>query len=175
MSTEDRRKEQKRAANKRRQEDPVRGPKLKEWFREHRMKKWREDPVYRENHRKQQRDAARKRAESNPEAWSEFTHGRHLRHTYSLSPADYRSMLEAQCGLCAICNQPERTTAKGKPRRMSVDHCHDTGRVRGLLCNSCNRGLGNLGDSVENLRRATKYLEGGDDLFWDAEPLRLVS
>ena len=55
-------------------------------------------------------------------------------------------------GLCHLC--------KARPG-VSIDHNHDTGRVRGLLCQGCNSALGVLGDSVEGLQRAIKYLAGG--------------
>lgn len=48
---------------------------------------------------------------------------------------------------------------QGKTAKMAIDHCHDTGAVRGLLCGNCNTGLGLLGDTVESLERAIKYLK----------------
>jgi hypothetical protein len=70
---------------------------------------------------------------------------------YGLTEQTYEQMLLAQCGLCAICSQPCE-------RRLSVDHDHDTGRVRGLLCSGCNLGLGNFRDNPDFLARAIKYL-----------------
>ena len=63
-------------------------------------------------------------------------------------------MLDEQGGGCAICQK----TPEENGRRLAVDHNHTTGDVRGLLCTQCNVGLGNLGDSVERLRSAIRYL-----------------
>lgn len=69
---------------------------------------------------------------------------------------EYVSLLNAQDGKCAIC----RTTDwRGHQKVPRVDHCHITGRVRGLLCNSCNIGLGHFSDSVELLEAALRYLK----------------
>ncbi len=78
---------------------------------------------------------------------------------YGITIADWHRMFDAQGGVCAICRRPETTGQYGKPSRLSVDHCHETGRVRGLLCRSCNRGIGNLSDDPLRLRSAAEYLE----------------
>ncbi len=72
----------------------------------------------------------------------------------SFTYADYGRMREQQAGRCLIC--PELP-----PKRLVPDHDHKTGRVRGLLCDSCNKGLGCFRDSVASLQRAITYLEGG--------------
>lgn len=74
-----------------------------------------------------------------------------LRYKYGLTEAEVDEMREAQRGGCAICGEQER--------ELVIDHAHDSGKVRGLLCGVCNRGLGMLGDDVEGLRRALAYLE----------------
>ena len=71
--------------------------------------------------------------------------------SYGLSLQDYRAMLERQGKVCGICKTP------GKP--LCVDHCHATGKVRGLLCRDCNLGLGNYKDNPVFTRAATAYLE----------------
>jgi hypothetical protein len=71
--------------------------------------------------------------------------------SYGLSLQDYRAMLERQGNICGICKTP------GKP--LCVDHCHATGKVRGLLCRDCNLGLGNYKDNPVFTRAATAYLE----------------
>lgn len=78
-----------------------------------------------------------------------------LKSTYGLTLEDFDRMLAAQGGACAIC----KTCVPGGPGRFSVDHCHTTGRVRGLLCNNCNRGIGGLKDDANLLRAAIAYLE----------------
>jgi hypothetical protein len=77
---------------------------------------------------------------------------------YGLTVAEYDAMLRAQGGVCAICNRPERVERNGKVMRMPVDHDHATGAVRGLLCHSCNRAIGLLGDDAALMRRAISYL-----------------
>lgn len=83
-----------------------------------------------------------------------------LKKMYGITLGDYEKLLDKQKGLCAICKQPERSVDKdGGPRRMPVDHCHQTGKIRGLLCTSCNRALGLFKDSPQNLKNAIEYLE----------------
>lgn len=77
-----------------------------------------------------------------------------IKKTYGLTPYKYKKMFEDQQGLCAIC----RGTTKYK---LNVDHDHITGKVRALLCNSCNQGLGYLQESPELLTTAINYLK-----FW---------
>lgn len=71
---------------------------------------------------------------------------------YGLTPEAYTEMLERQEGVCAVCRKPP-----GR-RRLNVDHNHATGAVRGLLCPSCNRGIGLLGDDLDRLMDAVAYL-----------------
>ena len=67
---------------------------------------------------------------------------------------EYEQLKERQQGVCAICGRPP--VAK---QRLSVDHCHVTGQVRGLLCDPCNTALGLLGDDPERLLAAARYLK----------------
>lgn len=76
---------------------------------------------------------------------------------YGLKPGEYDRMLEQQGGGCAICKNP-----CARERRLSVDHCHSTGRVRGLLCQNCNAAIGMLKEDVALFFRAVEYLSGGD-------------
>lgn len=73
---------------------------------------------------------------------------------YGIDAAAYDEMLRGQNGVCAIC-----LTATPGGRFFCVDHCHRTGRVRGLLCTHCNHGLGKFADSTANLERAINYLK----------------
>lgn len=61
---------------------------------------------------------------------------------FNLTPKDYDKMLESQNNVCLICGNAETRTRKGKPTRLSIDHCHISGKVRGLLCSNCNSKLG---------------------------------
>lgn len=83
-----------------------------------------------------------------------------LKKHFGVTLTQYEKLFADQNGVCAICSQPEKSkAADGGPRAMPVDHCHVTGRVRGLLCTACNRGLGMFGDSEESLFAAIKYLQ----------------
>lgn len=79
--------------------------------------------------------------------------GADRRYSYGLNPEQYKAMVEAQGGRCAICDHPP---ADGVLR---VDHCHTTGEIRGLLCRHCNLALGNMRDDISRLRKAISYLE----------------
>jgi len=77
---------------------------------------------------------------------------------YGMTVEDYEIMLEKQDHKCAICGTHEDNQA----RSMAVDHSHKTGLVRGLLCFPCNSGMGSLGDSIDNLKKAITYLEAAE-------------
>ena len=76
-----------------------------------------------------------------------------LRSKYGLTLEAYDALVEAQGSACAICG------SKACKRALHVDHDHGTGKVRGLLCNTCNRCLGLLKDDATVLRSAIAYLE----------------
>lgn len=84
-----------------------------------------------------------------------------LKDTFGITLEEYKVMLEKQSGLCSICLKPETYLDKrnGKIRSLSVDHNHATNKVRGLLCRSCNVGIGQFGDNIEVMKNAIKYLE----------------
>lgn len=89
----------------------------------------------------------------------DFIRGKNLKARFNLSINDYNKLFLKQRGVCAICKNPEVIKdVKGEVKWLSVDHNHDTGDIRGLLCNACNTGLGKLGDSVDILKNAIKYL-----------------
>jgi len=90
-----------------------------------------------------------------------------LMRNYGLSMTDYAQMFARQGGVCAICQKPETAKVPGRKkdgnedrvRDLSVDHDHETGAVRELLCNNCNHVLGSVQDDPHILRRAVEYLE----------------
>lgn len=84
----------------------------------------------------------------------------HIKHRYGLTAAEYDALVEQQGGRCAICREypTERNTRAHWDGKLCVDHDHDTGRVRGLLCNDCNLVAG-YGKSPAVLRAAAEYLQ----------------
>jgi hypothetical protein len=72
-----------------------------------------------------------------------------FKHRYGITVEEYNSCM-ATSDSCQIC---------GSKENLVYDHCHDTMKFRGVLCRECNRGLGMLGDSLETLQKAVKYLE----------------
>ena len=80
-----------------------------------------------------------------------------LKRAYGIDSAEYDALLEKQGGCCAICKSSDPKSPK-RVNHWYVDHCHTTGKVRGLLCNACNRALGNFQDDVEILQNAIHYL-----------------
>lgn len=91
----------------------------------------------------------------------EYMRNLHLVKNYGMTAADYDRMLAEQDGHCKLC---PRTTAGPNLKRLHVDHCHSTGRVRGLLCNKCNIMLGMAEDNVDRLRAAILYIEAVSDV-----------
>jgi len=88
------------------------------------------------------------------EAHSRASLKHYLKKRYDLTVEQYEQMLEDQNHRCAICREPET-----QGRRLAVDHDHSTGKVRSLLCQSCNTAIGKLKDDPELIRRAAEYVE----------------
>jgi hypothetical protein len=116
-------------------------------------KKW-----YRENLTKA-RAAVRKYARTHKQQLAANYRAHILGKKYGLSVQDYDALVEAQQGLCAICGGHLSTFNQ----RLAVDHCHTTGRIRGLLCHNCNTGLGKFKEDIELLLRAVEYLQRNRD------------
>jgi hypothetical protein len=74
---------------------------------------------------------------------------------YGLTRSEYSDLLDGQDGGCAVCHK----TPDPDKRAMPVDHCHKTGKVRGILCHNCNTAAGLLGDSPGTARQLAAYLE----------------
>jgi hypothetical protein len=82
----------------------------------------------------------------------------HLSRHYGITVDEYDALMASQGGVCAICGRTETQVNQWGVKRLSVDHDHTTGRVRGLLCSACNRGLGQFQDNLTRLVRAASYL-----------------
>jgi hypothetical protein len=105
----------------------------------------RKNPQYKEKIKKYKLDPANKRR----------TKDSALKRLFGISIEEYDKMFQKQNGVCAICYRKE---VASHIRSLAVDHCHKTGKVRGLLCTSCNQGIGHLKDSVVLLENAIRYL-----------------
>lgn len=105
-------------------------------YHKQKMKRLRANPEYRINEANNKRDYR-------------------LQYFYGITEGEYLNILEEQEHKCKICDTHQREL----PRRLAVDHNHETGKVRGLLCDSCNRALGLFKDSVTILEEATEYLK----------------
>lgn len=88
-------------------------------------------------------------------SWPAWQNNQYLK-KYGITLDDYDRMADEQDHKCALCGQPETTSNK---ERLCIDHDHETGKVRRLLCSNCNRAIGLLGDDPELLRRAAEYIE----------------
>lgn len=94
---------------------------------------------------------------SRGEEYQRYKKNYDLMKTYGITLLEYEAQLDKQNGMCALCG----ITECGSGRNFAVDHCHETGNVRGLLCANCNNGLGRFKDNTEVLRNAITYLNQG--------------
>jgi len=107
---------------------------------------------WRNNNLEKARKYAREYAKANPLKQRKMW----LKRKYNISLDSYRILLESQSGKCAICyNENDNKRHK----YLCVDHNHDTGKVRGLLCHSCNATIGYAKESVSTLKKSIEYLE----------------
>jgi hypothetical protein len=98
--------------------------------------------------------------------WEKAVTSRTLKHYYGITLVEYENLLVAQNGVCAICRQAETSTDPklNRPRRLAVDHCHTTGKIRGLLCLACNTAIGKLKDDPQLIERAAAYVRNEGDI-----------
>lgn len=128
------------------------------------------DKEYYERHKEERKIASRAYYNKNAKRISEQKkvyrlvnkdkiRGIKLEETYGLSNEEYNAILESQDGKCAVCGKPNSgySDKGGNFRKMFVDHDHETGKVRGLLCRDCNFALGLLKDNPETILRLYEY------------------
>jgi Recombination endonuclease VII len=131
-----------------------------EWKKAHREKVRQKYKIYyRKNSEKIIKDCRQWRKE-NPHKVLDIN----LKRNYGITLEQYKILFTKQNGKCAICKKEESLfdTRYKKIKRLCVDHCHNTGKVRGLLCHNCNIGIGLFEDSKENMQNAVKYLESNE-------------
>lgn len=88
-----------------------------------------------------------------------------LQYRYGITKKDYDYLLEQQNNCCAICNTTNPSLKSKNHKYFSVDHCHQTGKIRGLLCATCNSAIGLLGDCPETIANASLYLSRTQSAF----------
>lgn len=113
-----------------------------------------------EERRKYHREWRKRKVEKDPN----FNKRNDLKSMYGVTLEWYRQKLEEQQNRCAICGREEVMVIKGSRVLLAVDHDHATGKVRGLLCTRCNRGMGLLADNKEILMKAISYLASYDEV-----------
>lgn len=91
---------------------------------------------------------------------AEYALKSHFKKKYGITIDQYQKMLLNQNGVCAICKLPETVISKktGNPMQLSVDHCHRTKKVRSLLCNRCNKGIGYFKEDINLFNACVQYL-----------------
>ena len=75
-----------------------------------------------------------------------------LKNAFGITLDEYNTMLETQNGACDICKKPSS-------RALAVDHCHETDKIRGLLCSNCNIAIGMLQENIERFHSAIDYIK----------------
>lgn len=125
-----------------------RSPEAQARVNQRRREQYAQDAAVRE----QMKAAARAWSAANPEKKKD----QRLRSTFGISRADFLEMLAIQSNRCAICGHSDTSDRNFFPL---VDHCHKTGKIRGLLCMNCNQGLGKFKDNYNNLLGAAMYLQ----------------
>lgn len=163
-------KEQMKAYDARRNSDPTRraylkkvsqSPRAKQWAKEYyvknidKIKTYRNSEAYKDSIARTESKPTRiayRRNYYHSERGERIMRNSRLKRIFGITVEDYDSKMVEQGGLCAICLKPDN-------KRLAIDHCHKTKRVRGLLCQKCNRAVGLLADSSEIATRLVKYLQ----------------
>jgi hypothetical protein len=115
--------------------------------------------AYRQKNPEKARESIMTARSKKVEFYKEANRKAHLKRKYDLTIEQYDDMARAQDFVCAICREPFKLDSLD--RGPCVDHCHETGRVRGILCWDCNRGLGGFKDNLQSLQEAINYLGRG--------------
>lgn len=137
----------------------------------------RRNSEFKKNNRDIVNERIRKDKEKNPEKWDLIYKKQHQKRkeqygdllslkkvceARGITLDQHREMVEAQNDCCAICGQPETRVGKtGEILRLAIDHCHETLKVRGLLCHNCNTAIGKFRDDTVRMYRAIRYIKQG--------------
>lgn len=125
--------------------------RARKWYEENRDRARAKQRIWYQNNREKALTYAKEWRENNPEKFKDYS----LKFHYGLSLEEYNALWSAQGEACGGCGSTSPRHKKG----WHLDHCHDTKKVRGILCHHCNISLGHMQDSAENLRRLADYIE----------------
>lgn len=121
---------------------------------------WKENRELSDDKKQRAREWHAKTRLANPE----YFKNQDLKKNYGVDINWYNAQSEKQNHVCAICNEPEIAIIHGKKISLAVDHCHNTGKVRGLLCRACNNAIGAFKHDKYIIQQAIKYLEDSNHL-----------
>jgi hypothetical protein len=126
--------------------------KINEYKKEYRKEHKKEIKIFQKKYRQKHKDESKRYREEHKEELKEYD----LKRKYNISLKDYNFLLQKQNYKCAVCN---KVFQNGK--NTHIDHNHKTGKIRGLLCGKCNKGMGLFEDNLILLEEAIKYLQRG--------------
>ena len=131
----------------------------RKWAKEHPERHAASARKWNKNNRRKKNEIENRWRNKHPEAVKRHMLRAQLKHSYGITPEDYEKMLEAQGHRCAICGTMENGKSRwpGVRRKLCVDHDHSTGKVRGLLCSSCNLTLG-IVEAEWKIKKCAEYL-----------------
>jgi hypothetical protein len=131
------------------------------YYKKHKKKHNAHSKAYYENNKESCKACQKRYAFARKEGISIKKRAEHLKRAYGITIEQYDTMLKNQEGKCLICSEFETVIdpRTGKVKSLSVDHNHETGEIRGLLCRRCNIGLSYFKESSGLLKRASFYLE----------------
>ncbi len=151
-------KENQRYQREYRQQKRIEDPdKVNREWREFSDKKRAEDPDWQRGRDLQSLESAKQRRIRDPHKMSRYSRVKRLK-KLGITHEDFDAMVAVQDGRCAICNEKQPKQEDGRQFHLCVDHCHKTGKVRGLLCRTCNTGIGQLRDDPILVKNALDYL-----------------
>lgn len=128
--------------------------KIKEWKKQYNANRIEENKEYGKQYRVKNKERI-KQYNNNHKKEEKI---RHLRNKYNITPEQYNELFNKQNGKCMICKKHQSELKK----LLGVDHNHKTGKVRGLLCDNCNKGIGLLKEDINILINAINYLKDNE-------------
>lgn len=126
-----------------------------QYRKDHPEKIKRDNKQYRETHLEKMKKYDKQYREKYREKYWDKNKNRHLKRQHNITIEDYNKLFDQQKGRCGICRKHQSTLS----RALCVDHDHKTNRIRGLLCDKCNRAIGIFHDNIGELMASVKYLK----------------